>query len=161
MDCEQRQILDSALGPRQRTGEQDPGARRAATSSRLGKSLRPSSAAVGNPRGCQPLSWNLLSSGQLDLCGADRPPGAVAWIGSTRLTAKPSKTSTSIRWSATRSSGYAAGPPGKQIRMKQVISARHSARHARNVESHMDRLGPALRFQVTLNHRAQYAHQNV
>ena len=90
-----------------------------------------------------------------------RPPGAVAWIASTRLTAKPSKTSTSIRWSATRSTGYAAGPPGKQIRMKQVISARHSARHARNVESHMDRLGPALRFQVTLNHRAQYAHQNV
>ncbi len=40
-------------------------------SRRLGKSLRPSSAAVGNPRGCQPLSWNLLSSGQLDLCGAD------------------------------------------------------------------------------------------
>src|SRR6184192_960377 len=52
MDCEQRQIPDSALGPRQRTGEQDPGARCAATSSGLAKSLRPSSAAVGNPRGC-------------------------------------------------------------------------------------------------------------
>src|SRR5437868_6887636 len=71
MDCEQRQIPDAALGPRQRTGEQDPGARRAATSSGLGNLLRPSSAAAGNPRGCQPLSWNLLSSGQLDLCGAD------------------------------------------------------------------------------------------
>jgi hypothetical protein len=46
----------------------------------------------------------------------DRPPGAVAWIGSTRLTAKPSKTSTSILWSVTPSSAYAAGPFGKQIR---------------------------------------------
>src|SRR5438874_11165885 len=44
----------------------------------------------------------------------DRPPGAVAWIGSTRLTAKPSKTSTSIRWPVTPSSGYAAGLHGKQ-----------------------------------------------
>ena len=46
----------------------------------------------------------------------DRPPGAVAWIESTRLTAKSSKTSTSIRWSPTPSSGYAAGLHGKQIR---------------------------------------------
>ena len=45
----------------------------------------------------------------------DRPPGAVAWIESTRLTAKSSKTSTSIRWSPTPSSGYAAGLHGKQI----------------------------------------------
>src|SRR5438105_10899826 len=46
----------------------------------------------------------------------DRPPGAVAWIESTRLTAKSSKTSTSIRWSPTPSSGYAAGLHGKPIR---------------------------------------------
>src|SRR5205807_8488475 len=49
MDCEQRQIPDSALGPRQRTGEQDPGARCAATSSGLRNLLRPPSAAAGNP----------------------------------------------------------------------------------------------------------------
>src|ERR1700746_442221 len=49
MDCEHRQIPDSALGQRQKTGEQDPGARCAATSSGLGNLLRPSSAAAGNP----------------------------------------------------------------------------------------------------------------
>src|SRR5207249_1176334 len=44
-----------------------------------------------------------------------RPPGAVAWIGSTRLTAKQSKTSTSTRWSPTPSSSYAAGLHGKPL----------------------------------------------
>src|SRR5438874_13818133 len=44
----------------------------------------------------------------------DRPPGAVAWIGSTKLTAKPSKTATYIRWTVTPSGGYAEGLHGKQ-----------------------------------------------
>jgi hypothetical protein len=44
-----------------------------------------------------------------------RPPGTVAWTGSTKRTAKPSKTSTSARWSAMPGSIYAAILPGKQI----------------------------------------------
>src|SRR5437016_302606 len=51
---------------------------------------------------------------------SDRPPGAVAWIASARLTAKSSKTSTSTRWTPTPSSGYAAGLHGKQTPWKEA-----------------------------------------
>src|SRR5215813_6004981 len=46
---------------------------------------------------------------------SDEPPDAVVWTGSTKLTVKPSKTSTFIRWSTTPGSGYAAISRGKQI----------------------------------------------
>src|SRR5438105_7069919 len=45
----------------------------------------------------------------------DRPPDAVAWIGSTKPTPTPSKTSMSIRWSVMPADIYAAIPPCKQI----------------------------------------------
>src|SRR5215471_5867511 len=51
---------------------------------------------------------------------SDKPPDAVVWTGSTKLTVKPSKTSTFIRWSPTPGSGYAAISRGKQIRPKEV-----------------------------------------
>src|SRR5258708_33061024 len=50
-----------------------------------------------------------------------RPPAAVAWTGSTKLTGKPSKTSMSIHWSATPGNVYAAIPPGKQIRAEETL----------------------------------------
>jgi len=43
-----------------------------------------------------------------------RPPGAVAWIGNTKGTVKPSKTSMSILWSAMLGSVYAAIPRGRE-----------------------------------------------
>src|SRR5262245_4846694 len=42
--------------------------------------------------------------------------GVVGWIGSTRLTVTPSKTFTSIRYSAMQDNGSAPIPPGKSIR---------------------------------------------
>src|SRR5438309_4356936 len=45
----------------------------------------------------------------------DRPPGAAAWIESTKLTVRQSKIFTFIRWCATRGSSYAAISRGKQI----------------------------------------------
>jgi hypothetical protein len=57
----------------------------------------------GDARKRQPLLW---------LSG--RPPGAVAWIGNTKGTVKPSKTSMSIRWSAMLGSVYAAIPRGRE-----------------------------------------------
>src|SRR6266581_7588148 len=45
-----------------------------------------------------------------------RPPDVVAWTGSTKTTAEPSKTSTSIRWFVMPANGYALIRPGKQIR---------------------------------------------
>src|SRR6516164_2498699 len=45
----------------------------------------------------------------------DRPLGVVEWIGSTRLTVRPSKTFTSIRCSQMQDNGYARIPPGKSI----------------------------------------------
>ena len=44
-----------------------------------------------------------------------RPLGVVGWIGSTRLTVSPSKTFTSIRYSAMQDNGSAPIPPGKSI----------------------------------------------
>src|SRR6516165_9841657 len=41
--------------------------------------------------------------------------GVVGWIGSTRLTVTPSKTFTSIRYSAMQDNGSAPIPPGKSI----------------------------------------------
>jgi len=43
--------------------------------------------------------------------------------------------------------------------MGKVICARDGTRHARDVERNLDRLRPSLGFPVTLNHRAQNAHQ--
>src|SRR5216683_3162338 len=43
-----------------------------------------------------------------------RAPGADAWIGHTKVTVKPSKTSTCI-WSAMLGNFYAVFPSGKQI----------------------------------------------
>ncbi len=43
-----------------------------------------------------------------------RLPGAVAWIGNTKGTVKPSKTSMSILWSAMLGSVYAAIPRGRE-----------------------------------------------
>ena len=50
----------------------------------------------------------------------DRPPDAVAWIGSTKPTPTPSKTSMSIRWSVMPADIYAAIPPCKQILQKSA-----------------------------------------
>src|SRR5712691_11999 len=44
-----------------------------------------------------------------------RPPGAVAWTESTKLTVKPSKTSMSIHWSVMPGNVYAATLRGNQI----------------------------------------------
>jgi hypothetical protein len=46
----------------------------------------------------------------------DKPPVAVAWTASKRLTAERSRTSTSIRCCATRGNGYVATSCTKQIR---------------------------------------------
>lgn len=43
-----------------------------------------------------------------------KPLDAAAWIGRTKLTVKPSKTSTFIRWCATQGSAYAVISHGKQ-----------------------------------------------
>src|SRR5712691_8954817 len=53
------------------------------------------------------------------------PPGAVAWIATTKLIAKRSKTSTSIRWSAMSGSSYVEIRSGKQIRIGEF--ARHDS----------------------------------
>ena len=50
-----------------------------------------------------------------------RPPDAAAWIGSTKATVKPSKTSMSTRWSATPGDTYAVILPGKPIRYLWVM----------------------------------------
>src|SRR2546425_1604086 len=44
-----------------------------------------------------------------------RPPDAVAWTESTKTTAEPSKTSTSIHWFVMPGNGYALIRPGNQI----------------------------------------------
>src|SRR5262245_54744512 len=44
-------------------------------------------------------------------------PDAAAWIASTKLTVKPSETSTYIRWCATPSSSCAVISRGKQIQL--------------------------------------------
>src|SRR6266852_4822284 len=49
-----------------------------------------------------------------------RAPGADAWIGHTKVTVKPSKTSTCI-WSAMLGNFYAVFPPGKQIQFNEVV----------------------------------------
>src|SRR5215472_16472408 len=46
-----------------------------------------------------------------------RPPGAGAWIGSTKVTAKRSRTFMSIPWSAMSASGYAEISRSKQIQL--------------------------------------------
>src|SRR5207244_2155101 len=46
-----------------------------------------------------------------------RPPVAAAWTGNTKLTVKPSKTSTCTRWSAMPGNAYAVISSGKQIRV--------------------------------------------
>src|SRR5215471_21870334 len=51
-----------------------------------------------------------------------RPLGVVGWIGSTRLTVSPSKTFTSIRYSAMQDNGSAPIPPGKSIRSMSIWS---------------------------------------
>src|SRR5712691_1825633 len=48
------------------------------------------------------------------------PPGAVAWIATTKLIAKRSKTSTSIRWPAMSGSSYVEIRSGKQIQQALV-----------------------------------------
>ena len=71
-DRQQRPISDPAVGARQRTGQQDSGAERAANAARLGEPLWSSSAAAGNPGGCRPFSRDLLPGCQLDPCRANR-----------------------------------------------------------------------------------------
>ena len=113
MDRQQWTVPDSAVGPRQRAGEQDPGAERPANAARLGSPIWVSSAAAGNAGGRQSLSRNLLPGCQLDLCRTDhraRPHGPGA-----QSSRQPSKTSTSIHWSAMPGNVYAAIPSGKQI----------------------------------------------
>jgi Domain of unknown function (DUF4338) len=64
-----------ALGASQGTGEQNPGAERAANAARL---LWSSSTAAGSPGGCGPFSRDLLSGCQLDSCRTNhrsRPHG--------------------------------------------------------------------------------------
>src|SRR5437870_2807238 len=51
-------------------------------------------------------------------CMLDKPQDAAAWTGSIKLTVKPSKTSTSIRWCRTSVSSYAVISYGKQILIK-------------------------------------------
>jgi len=72
VDRQQRTISGSAVGPRQGTGEQDPGAQRTATAARLAHPIWPSPATVGNSGRRGSLSRNLLPGRQLDLCGPDR-----------------------------------------------------------------------------------------
>ena len=43
-----------------------------------------------------------------------RPPGAVAWIGNTKGTVKPSKTSMYIHWFAMLGNVYAAIPRSRE-----------------------------------------------
>ena len=54
-------------------------------------------------------------------CMSGEPPDAAAWTASTKLTVLLSKTSTSIRWSATSVSNYAVISRGKQIQPAIVI----------------------------------------
>src|SRR6266704_7201884 len=49
-------------------------------------------------------------------CMLGKPQDAAAWTASIKLTAKPSKTSTSIRWCRRSVSSYAVISYGKQIR---------------------------------------------
>ena len=63
-----------------------------------------------------PFSRNLLSCRQLDPCRANRRTRSHG-PGAQKLTVKPSKTSISIRWSATHVSTYAVISRGKQIQL--------------------------------------------
>src|SRR5712691_2540556 len=74
-----------------------------------------------------------------------KPPDAVAWIGSTKLTVKRSKISTFIRWCATRGSGYAEIPRCKQIqRIKLAEIGKRLGRKALRQVACVANLTPSL-----------------
>jgi hypothetical protein len=85
-----------------------------ATAATLAKTLRPPSLATGNAHGCGSFSRNLLSSGQLDLCGTDHwassngSGGQGSWSGHQRHLL-------SIRCSPMKDNGYAGIRSGKSI----------------------------------------------
>src|SRR5450755_1310835 len=73
-----------------------------------------------------------------------RPPDAVAWTGSTKATVKPSKTSTFTRWSAMPDDTYAAIPPGKQIRLIQLLGVEPPAGVSDTPGTRLGRVEPLI-----------------
>jgi len=113
MDRQPWTVPDFALGARQRVGEQNPGAECPTTTARL-------AADMGIVRCCWKRWWmppDFEEPATEPPTGSisGRPPDAVAWTESTKTTAEPSKTSSSIHWFVMPGNGYALIRPGNQI----------------------------------------------